>query len=88
MISWLALFSSPVRRRAIIAATITIIVVAAINMIRWDAVRDDDLREKAARDASRIEALERARERRDELDTLGDDDLLDRLNRRVHPGPR
>ena len=61
-------------------------VVGFVLWLRWDAVQDE--REKAQRRANeaRIEHIDDARARRNEIQNLDNDSLLDRLIKRVSPG--
>lgn len=70
----------------LLAAGLGLLIFA--QALRWDAVRDDDIREEAARDAARVKHLNDGRERSREIETLDDDELLRRLNQRLRPGPR
>lgn len=61
------------------------LVLAAVVWLRWDAVRDDAIRDKARSDAARVEHLEGAKERRNDVETLDDTGLLDSLLGRLRP---
>lgn len=67
-------------------ALLALAVVGFGLWLRWDAVQDE--REKAQRRANeaRIEHIDDARARRNEIQNLDNDSLLDRLLKRVSPG--
>jgi len=67
-------------------ALLALAVVGFVLWLRWDAVQDEREKAKARAAEKRIEHIDDARARRNEIQTLDDDSLLDRLLKRVSPG--
>lgn len=69
--------------RIIIAVVAVVLAGAFVVWLRNDAARDE--RDRIERDAleNRIETIEDAKRRRDDVEELPDDDLLRRLSDRV-----
>ncbi len=61
-------------------------VIAGALWLRADAVKDENLKDRARGAESRVQHLNESKDRRNEIELFSNDDLLDRLSGRVR-GP-
>lgn len=69
--------------RLYLAAGLVAALIAGAAYLRWDAVQDERRARQAAEDAARIGHIEDARERRNDIENLDCDGLLQRALERL-----